>query len=386
MYAIHQAASLPSAPWLIALSVIATGMMLTARLRPLAAVILGYLAAAISAHLAIGAQLQSRFEGQVLEFVGTIDDFPIAAGDALRLVVKPQDRRELPHKIRLSWYEPAVVPQIGEHWQLTARLRAPRGLSNPRGFDYEGWLFRQRIGATGYVVSAGRMAPQPEVGMVTALRRHFLLRTHALLPDDAARAVLTAVTIGARQDITREQWDQYARTGTSHLMSISGLHIGLAAAGLFLMVRVLAAPFARGRNIRDAAVVTAAIGATAYTLISGIAVPAQRALLMVLLVAMAFLMRRPRNYARILALAALGILAADPLAAVTPGFQLSFFAVARFVRTAVQGTCHAVPVHGRRANSGFGMASHSPPGFSPFRIDATHGTALRPYYLARAIR
>ena len=343
MYAMHQAASLPSAPWLIAFAVITTGMMLPARLRPLAAVLLGYVVTAMTAHLAIGAQLQSRFEGQILEFVGTIDDFPIAAGDALRMVVKPQDRRELPHRIRLSWYEPTEVPQIGEHWQLTARLRVPRGMANPRGFDYEGWLFRQRIGATGYVVSAARITPQPGVSTVTELRRLFLQRTHALLPDDAARAVLTAVTIGARQDITREQWDQYARTGTSHLMSISGLHIGLAAAGLFLLVRVLAAPFARGRNIRDAAVVTAAIGATAYTLISGLAVPAQRALLMVLLVSLTFLMRRPRSYARILSLACLGILAADPLAAVTPGFQLSFFAVALLIWSGQQFKAPVLP-------------------------------------------
>ncbi len=327
-YSMHQLAGLPSAPWVIALAVVTAGMMLSARLRPLAAMLLGFVASAISAHGVIGARLEPRFEGQTVEFVAVIDDFPIATDEALRLVVKPQDRSELPGKIRLSWYEPADVPQIGEVWQLSTRLRAPRGLANPQGFDYEGWLFRQRIGATGYVVSAAKVVPQPDASRTTDLRRHFLQRTHALLPDDAARAVLTAVTIGARQDITRKQWDQYARTGTSHLMSISGLHVGLAAAGLFLLVRVLASPFARGRNIRDAAVMVAAIGATAYTLISGLAVPAQRALLMVLLVSMTVLMRRPRSYARILSLTCLGILAADPLAALTPGFQLSFFAVA----------------------------------------------------------
>ena len=336
IYAMHQAASLPSAPWLIALAVITTGMMLKAGLRPLAAILLGYVATATTAHHVIGAQLQSRFEGQTVEFVGVIDDFPGIAGEALRLVVKPRDRPELPRKIRLSWYEPLDMPQIGEVWQLTARLRAPRGLANPQGFDYESWLFRQRIGATGYIVSGARMELQPDLGAITSLRRHFLQRTHALLPDDEARAILTAVTIGARQDITREQWDKYARTGTSHLMAISGMHVGLAAAGLFLLVRVLAAPFARGRNIRDVAVVAAAAGATAYTLISGIAVPAQRALVMVLLISVALLMRRQRSYARVLSLACLGILAVDPLAALTPGFQLSFFAVALLLWSGLQ--------------------------------------------------
>ncbi|MCI0518480.1 MAG: ComEC/Rec2 family competence protein, partial [Woeseiaceae bacterium] len=259
-YALHQAASLPSAPWLIAIGVMATGLLLVARLRPFAAMLLGYLVSAAAAHMAIAVQLQSRFEGQTLNFHAVIEDFPILAGEALRLVIRPLDRPDLPPKIRLSWYEPEVAPQIGETWEFTARLRAPRGLVNPQGFDYEAWLFRQRIGATGYIVSAIPHATRAEVSRITGLRHHFLARSHALLPDDAARAVLLAVTIGARQDISRAQWDKYARTGTSHLMAISGLHIGLAAAGIFLLVRVLAAPFAHGRNIRDLAVVAAAAG------------------------------------------------------------------------------------------------------------------------------
>ncbi|HSD69950.1 MAG TPA: DNA internalization-related competence protein ComEC/Rec2 [Woeseiaceae bacterium] len=325
---LHRAESLPSAPWMIAIAVIAMGLLLEARLRPLAAVLLGYLISAGAAHMAIAAQLQSRFEGQTFQFDAEIEDFPVLAGVAQRLVIKPLDRPDLPPRIRLSWYEPAQLPQIGEVWQVTARLRAPRGLANQQGFDYEAWLFRQRIGATGYIVSATPHATRTEFSRITGLRRHFLERCHDLLPDDPARAVLTAVTIGARQDITRAQWDHYARTGTSHLMAISGLHVGLAAAGIFLLVRVLAAPFARGRNIRDSAVVAAAAGATAYTLVSGLAVPAQRALLMVLLVSATFLLRRSRSYARILSLACIAILAADPLAVLAPGFQLSFFAVA----------------------------------------------------------
>jgi competence protein ComEC len=207
-------------------------------------------------------------------------------------------------------------------------LRAPRGFANPHAFDYERWLFREKIGATGYAVSAERSVQQPMTGTLSRLRNHLLSRIHGLLPDDDARAVLLAITIGARQDVTRTQWDRYARSGTSHLMAISGLHVGLAAAGLYLVFRVLGAPLACGRNVRDPAVVAAALGATGYALISGLAVPAQRALLMVIIVTIAALLRRRQRFANVLALACLAILIAEPMATLAPGFQLSFFAVA----------------------------------------------------------
>ncbi len=328
VYAMQQAESLPSAPWLLALAAITTGVLLISRLRLAAAFLLGCLLTAGSGLAVISDRLDSRLEGEVTEFAGTIGDFPVPAGAALRLMVKPQGRFDLPSRIRLSWYEPTDMPRPGEVWLITARLRAPRGLANPHGFDYEGWLHRQRIGATGYVVAATRAPHQPGVGSVTELRHHVLQRIRLLLPEDAARAVLLAITIGARQEISREQWDRYARTGTSHLMAISGLHIGLAAAGLFLLVRIIAAPFACGRNIRDVALIAAAAGATAYTLISGLAVPAQRALLMVLLVAAGLLLRRQKDPRRVLSLACLAVLLADPMAALAPGFQLSFLAVA----------------------------------------------------------
>jgi len=326
--AMQQAESLPSAPWLLALAAITTGLFLISRLRLASAFLLGCLLTAASGLAVISDRLDPRLEGEVTEFAGRIGDFPVPAGAALRLMVKPQGRPDLPSRIRLSWYEPTDTPRIGEVWLITARLRAPRGLANPHGFDYEGWLHRQRIGATGYVVAATRAPQQPGAGSVTELRRHVLQRIRILLPEDPARAVLLAITIGARQDISREQWDRYARTGTSHLMAISGLHIGLAAAGLYLLVRICAAPFACGRNIRDVALIAAASGATAYTLISGLAVPAQRASLMVLLVASGLLLRRQQNPHRVLSLACLAVLLADPMAALTPGFQLSFLAVA----------------------------------------------------------
>lgn len=323
-YVIHQAESLPSVPWLLFLGVISIALCCVPPLRCLGAFLLGMLFTSVSATAFIDSRLEKSLEGHTAEFVATIADFPATAGDSLRFVVSPLNE-DLPARIRLSWYDADQRPMPGQQWQFSARLRAPRGFANPHGFDYEGWLFRQRVGATGYVVS-GQLHDE-QTGLVTALRRHLQSRIETQFPDDAARAVLSAVTIGARQDISREQWDLYARTGTSHLMAISGLHVGLAATGLFFLARVLVAPMARGRTIRDLALVVAASGATAYATVSGLAVPAQRALLMVLFVATALLLRRQQDPLRVLSIVAIVVVVADPLASLAPGFQLSFLAV-----------------------------------------------------------
>lgn len=87
------------------------------------------------------------------DVAGTFEilDFPKKKEKSVTLLVQPVGHSNLPNKIRLSWYDAPVNPKFGECWALSVRLRRPRGFSNPAGFDYEGWLFREAIGATGYV-------------------------------------------------------------------------------------------------------------------------------------------------------------------------------------------------------------------------------------------
>lgn len=325
-YVTHQAEFLPSAPWLVSAGVVAFALLPIRTTRAFGAFLLGILLTALSATRLIESRLDAQQDGQSAEFAAIIEDYPSVNGESLRFIVNPVSD-DLPERIRLSWYETNLRPLQGERWQVRAKLRSPRGFANPDGFDYEAWLFRQGIGATGYVISAERTAGTEDEGVVAHLRQRFLFRAQDLLPDDAARAVLAAITIGARQDISREQWDKYAGTGTSHLMAISGLHIGLAAAGIFFLVRVVTAPFACGRNVRDISICAATAGACGYALVSGMAIPAQRASLMVLLVAAAILLRRRQDPFRVLSGVAVLVLGVDPLATLTPGFQLSFLAV-----------------------------------------------------------
>jgi competence protein ComEC len=320
----------PSTAYLSSIAGVATVCMLKAPLRVLAFFLLG-----LSLHWLAALQMHSdilpvALEGQTLQVTVFIDDFPLRRGNTLRFVGTTDTESVLPNKIRLSWYEAPEYLDIGDTWSLQVRLRRPRGFANPHGFDYEGWLFRQRIGATGYVVAAQQNLRLSDVSAsrTTRFRRYFVQRVSTLLPDDDATAVLLAISVGARQLISRQQWDRYAVTGTSHLMAISGLHIGLAAAGVFVIVWGAAGLFCRTANLRDSAMVCAVCAAVAYAQLSGFAVPARRAMLMVTLAIGALLLRRRVAPAHILALVCVLVVVSDPLAILAPGFQLSFAAVA----------------------------------------------------------
>lgn len=289
----------------------------------------GFLAMWAAAWNVIDDRLDPAFHGETISIFVRVDDFPTISDESLRFIVQQDDRPDLPARIRLSWYEPELVPGAGEVWRLRVRLRRPHGYANPAGFDYEGWLFRQRIGATGYVVAHKdnrRIADAP-IGMIPRFRRRFVQRVAQLLPEDDAAAVLLAVGVGARHRITREQWDRYATTGTSHLMAISGLHIGLAASGVFLLAWAFYAPFCRRTNIRDMALLTAVLAAGAYAAVSGFAIPSRRAFLMALIAACAVLLRRKLNVGALLGVPCATLFFADPISIHAPGFKLSFAAV-----------------------------------------------------------
>ena len=239
-------------------------------------------------------QLDAAISGTSVTFSATVEDFPVTDEHSLRFFVRLLGREDLPRRIRLTWYEAESVPSIGETWRLHARLKRPRGYANPGGFDFEGWLFRQGIGATGYVEADARSyrihGEHPDV--VSRILARFVARITSALPEDDAAAVLMAIGVGARQGIDSEQWDLYARTGTSHLMAISGLHIGLAAGCAYFICWAFCGLFFARQNIRDLAIVGAILAAAIYATLSGFAIPARRSLLMAVFAGLLLLFRR----------------------------------------------------------------------------------------------
>jgi competence protein ComEC len=343
-WSLQLATRLPPGALLPCAAAVAVLLLCSRRLRWAGCWLLGACVVWLAAGRVLDDRLPRAFEGDALAVVGRVVDFPDARANPLRLVLAVDDPH-LPARIRLSWYDAPVVPGIGETWRLDVKLARPRGFANPLYFDYEHWLFRQRIGATGYVLQGpanARVSDAP-VDALSALRARLAARLLDRLANDSAMAVLLAVTVGATHEITREEWDRYAVTGTSHLMAISGMNIAMAAGGAFLLAWALAAPFCRRASARDVAACVAAGTAVAYSVVSGFAIPVQRAMLMALLVLGAALLRRQVRASRLLAIACLAVVALDPLSVHAPGFKLSFAAVAILIWSARRRRLPAAP-------------------------------------------
>jgi len=298
------------------------------------------------AHLKLADRLAPELEGTDIEVVGVISSLPAAGERGLRFEFEPESSsQKLPGRILLSWYrspsyeeQPSILSapvHPGERWRFTVRLRRPHGLFNPHGFDYEGWLLERGVGATGYV----RPRTQPLLlgsrgsfsDSIEKIRENVRDRFKRVLGETPASGILAALAVGDQRSISAEEWRLFNRTGVTHLMSISGLHVTLVsglfawlASGLwrrsaFLMLRLPA---------RKAGAAAAIAGAFGYTLVAGFAVPAQRTFLMVTMVALALWSGRIASPTRVLALALAVVLALDPWAVLAPGFWLSFGAVA----------------------------------------------------------
>jgi competence protein ComEC len=228
-------------------------------------------------------------------------------------------------RVRLSWRDtPALAP--GERWRFTARLRRPRGLQNPSGFDYEGWLLARGLDATGYVRNGVRLAPAE--GPIEHWRER--LRQRIEDADLPSTDVMVALILGDTGTIDPGRWQLLRRTGTVHLLIVSGLHVGFVAGLGMMLGRWLCSwpALLRLRPARSYGNLLGILCATGYAALAGWSLPVQRAWLMTLLMASWLQFGRQVSLGRWFLLALSAVLSLHPLAAALAGFWLSFGAVA----------------------------------------------------------
>jgi competence protein ComEC len=339
-------AELPAMAWLLALPLCIAGCYFQPRLAALFAFFIGFLWAAGAAHLRMADWLAPELEGRDLDLVGVVASLPAHSERAVRFEFEVESSAErVPRKLLIAWYrspwseegaallEQAVHP--GERWLFTVRLRRPHGHVNPHGFDYEAWLLERGVGATGYVRQRGQHRRLGHRGgfldHVERAREAVRERFQAQLGATPAAGILAALAVGDQRAISAEEWRLFNRTGVTHLMSISGLHVTLVSGLVAWLVSFAWRRFAAAvirLPARKAAATAAIAAALGYTLLAGFAVPAQRTFWMVSVVAAALWCGRIASPARTLALALAVVVAADPWAPLAPGLWLSFGAVA----------------------------------------------------------
>lgn len=300
--------------------------------------------AGLHAAHALAIQLPAALERQALVLRGTIIELPRHEPRRVRFGFRVDDGADTPaelrgQRLRLSWYvdeDPVAAARQGDalragsRWELPVRLRAPRGLRNPGAGDSEKHAMAERIAATGHVLEPALARRLAAPRGIDAWREATSARIAAAVASESSRYV-RALALGDTRALDELDWARLRAAGLTHLIAISGFHVGLVA-GFFALLgaalwwlfpalgRWMPRPFGAG--------IAAVGGAFLYCALTGFAVPTVRTALMIAALVAARCLRRSQRLGDTLALGCIVLLLLDPLAVLGAGFWLSFAGVA----------------------------------------------------------
>jgi competence protein ComEC len=330
------ALALPAVPALaISIAIGVSGLLALVwmpRARWAGAFLIGAGLASLHAGHALAIQLPPWPVQREVEVVGRIVELPRVEPRRVAFVFDVEDGAPVDGRsVRLAWYadhgRAAPALHAGERWRLLVRLRAPRGLRNPGGSDGEMHAFADRIAATGYVLDGQRLAPANGLqGWRDAEADRITCAVHG-----PGERFVRALALGDTRGLGDDDWTALRADGLTHLIAISGFHVGMVAGAFALLVRLIwwgVPALARRVPARIGAAVVGAIAASGYAAASGFSLPTVRTLLMIGVVALAQCSRRAIAMPQVLAMAGAAMLLVDPLAVLSAGFWLSFAGVA----------------------------------------------------------
>jgi competence protein ComEC len=323
-----------------ALAHVSTNTMMRFACTVIAAVGLGFAAGKLRTER-VDAPIIARDTGPV-RLTGRIEDVEIRAANRARVVIalhSLEDSDAPPRRVRLTLMGARAVATAipGASVSALASLRPPPEPVLPHGYDFARWAYFQGIGGVGFTFGAPQPAEATQPPNMSERARAAILSWRLSMtkriesavagPDGAIAAALIT---GTRAAISEEDTQAYRDSGLAHVLSISGLHLGLAGLGIFFVIRALLAlspTLALTQPIKKWAAVAAFLSASFYLLISGGGSPAVRSHLMLSAMLLGVIADRPALSMRAVAIAALLILAVLPNEIVNPGFQMSFAAV-----------------------------------------------------------
>lgn len=307
----------------------------------LAMIFAGFTAAVVRTASAEAPILPRLMTGALTGFVEAVEE----RANGARIVVVPTsfarlEAPALPARVRVTVREENAV-KPGDFITATARLLPPPEPARPGGYDFARDAFFHKIGAVGSISGAITIgappAPTPwrlSLDAKIDWARNVLTDRIVRAFGGQAGAVAAALVTGKRGLIAEGTNEALRAAGIYHIVSISGLHMVLAAGTFFWTARALLAlvpAIALGLPVKKIAAVIAMIGATGYCIFSGSEVATERSLVMTLVMLGAILFDRPALSMRNLALAALIVLAREPESLLGPSFQMSFAAVAGLI-------------------------------------------------------
>jgi competence protein ComEC len=301
---------------------------------------LGFAVGEVRARLVAAPVLSRAFGPTLIE--GTVRD--IAQEESRTRItlgihhIRGLTKERQPVRARVTFYgdpPPELAP--GAKVRARVRLMPPPGPAAPDAYDFARTAWFQRIGAVGLAFGPPAVvSPKAQSGVwesmrlpVERLRSVIGERVRARLEGDVG-AVATTLINGDRAVLGDDVTFAFRASGLQHILSISGLHFTMVAFGIFGALRLLFAaiePLALRYNTKKWAAAAALVGGFLYLLISGAAIPATRAFLMLTIVLLAVLVDRRALTMRNVAIAAGVILLFNPEYLLSVSFQMSFAAV-----------------------------------------------------------
>jgi competence protein ComEC len=231
-------------------------------------------------------------------------------------------------KLNLVFPPWLATPRPGQRWQVDAKLRVPRGFASPHASDRERYFAAAGLHATGQVEDGVLLSHR--ASFLGAWRHALARRLEEAVPQSQA-AWLSALLLGDRTGLDPDRQQALQRTGTAHLIAISGMHVAMVATLGFVVAGLFLRCFPhqlKSTARRQWGAVSGCLLAVVYAALAGFSLPTVRAMLMLSVALVLLLMRWRWSTAEALALALFAVLLVDPLASLSVGFWLSFAAVA----------------------------------------------------------
>ncbi|BAF59038.1 predicted hydrolase [Pelotomaculum thermopropionicum SI] len=270
------------------------------------------------------------YAGQRVVLVGRVAAEPDVRRDKVFYLLKAQEiirggeRRAVHGAVRLDLSGTPQVYGYGDLLKVSGLLTRPEPPGNPGEFNYRRYLERQGIKVillargNGAVQKAGSGAENPVLAAALQVKQKLSAAATAYLKPSHA-ALLNGIVFGTQGLIEKETREAFTATGVVHILSVSGLHVGIVTAGLIGLLRFFGLP--PGATAPAATPVL-----LFYALMTGLNPAVMRSTVMALLLLWAHHLGRDRDWPATLALAALIILLWNPFLLFHPGFQLSFAA------------------------------------------------------------
>ena len=335
----------PAAAWTLAFFLAAVALFVwRAKVRGrglglFAMLLAGVALVALRGHAALGERLPAAYADSEAVLQGRIVGLPRQDGEGARAKLEVERIIDASpgladalrgRRIDLRWYRGQPGWKAGERWQLRVRVAPPGGMRNPGGDDPARRALVEGVAALATVRPDGQAARLGAGTGLDAWREGRSARIVELLGVDRSRFV-RALALGDTRGLSEADWATLRRFGLTHLIAISGFHVGLVAGLGVLAVWLgwwLLPALCRTLPRAQAGPLAALAVAVVYAGVAGFSVPTLRTVAMIGVLALLRLARVRTASAQGLALAALALAAVDPFVLLAPGFWLSCAGVA----------------------------------------------------------